>query len=74
VIFGTGGMSHQLQGERAGLVNAPWDSAFLDAIVSSPEVQATVPHVNYLREAGSEGVELVMWLIMRGALGTYRLR
>ena len=69
VIFGTGGMSHQLQGERAGLVNAPWDTKFLDAIVNDPAAQAKVPHVNYLREAGSEGVELVMWLIMRGALG-----
>jgi protocatechuate 4,5-dioxygenase beta chain len=68
VIFGTGGMSHQLQGERAGLVNAEWDTAFLDAIVSDPARQALVPHLNYLREAGSEGVELVMWLIMRGAL------
>jgi protocatechuate 4,5-dioxygenase beta chain len=68
VIFGTGGMSHQLQGERAGLVNAEWDKAFLDAIVSDPARQALVPHLDYLREAGSEGVELVMWLVMRGAL------
>ena len=68
VIFGTGGMSHQLQGERAGLVNAEFDLAFLDRLVSDPEGQAQVPHTEYLREAGSEGIELIMWLIMRGAL------
>lgn len=68
VIFGTGGMSHQLQGERAGLVNLDFDKAFLDQLVDDPAAQAQVPHVEYLREAGSEGIELVMWLVMRGAL------
>jgi len=67
-VFGTGGMSHQLQGERAGLINVDFDLAFLDALVNEPATQATVPHVDYLREAGSEGIELVMWLVMRGAL------
>ena len=69
VVFGTGGMSHQLQGERAGLVNLPFDTAFMDALVADPDTQAQVPHATYIREAGSEGIELVMWLIMRGALG-----
>jgi len=68
VIFGTGGMSHQLQGERAGLVNLPFDQAFMDRMVADPAGQAEVAHVEYLREAGSEGIELVMWLVMRGAL------
>jgi protocatechuate 4,5-dioxygenase, beta chain len=68
VVFGTGGMSHQLQGPRAGLINRAFDNAFLDRIVSDPEGQAAVPHLDYMREAGSEGIELVMWLIMRGAL------
>jgi protocatechuate 4,5-dioxygenase beta chain len=67
-VWGTGGMSHQLQGPRAGLINREWDNAFLDRLVAGPESLADVPHVEYLREAGSEGVELVMWLIMRGAL------
>ncbi len=67
-IFGTGGMSHQLQGERAGLVNAEFDLAFLDRMVNDPDAQAEVGHTEYLREAGSEGIELVMWLVMRGAL------
>ncbi len=69
VVFGTGGMSHQLQGQRAGLINTEFDLAFMDALVADPEGQAQVPHETYLREAGSEGIELVMWLAMRGALG-----
>ena len=67
-IWGTGGMSHQLQGPRAGLINKKWDKEFLDRLVNEPDKLATMPHIDYLREAGSEGVELVMWLIMRGAL------
>jgi len=67
-VWGTGGMSHQLQGPRAGLINQPWDKDFLDRIVSDPENLSRMPHINYVREAGSEGIELVMWLIMRGAL------
>lgn len=67
-IFGTGGMSHQLQGERAGLVNTEFDLAFLDQMVNDPDAQAQVGHTEYLREAGSEGIELVMWMVMRGAL------
>jgi protocatechuate 4,5-dioxygenase, beta chain len=68
VVFGTGGMSHQLQGPRAGLINKDFDRAFLDRLVNDPAAQAKVPHLDYVREAGSEGIELVMWLIMRGAL------
>ena len=67
-IWGTGGMSHQLQGERAGLINPEFDHAFFDRMINDPEGQATVPHVDYVREAGSEGIELVMWLVARGAL------
>jgi protocatechuate 4,5-dioxygenase beta chain len=68
VVFGTGGMSHQLQGPRAGLINKEFDKAFLDRMIADPAGQATVPHIDYVREAGSEAIELVMWLIMRGAL------
>jgi protocatechuate 4,5-dioxygenase, beta chain len=67
-IWGTGGMSHQLQGPRAGLINRQWDNAFLDRLIAEPEKQADVPHIEYVREAGSEGIELVMWLIARGAM------
>ena len=67
-IWGTGGMSHQLQGPRAGLINQQFDNAFLDRLIADPEGQARVPHIDYVREAGSEGIELVMWLIARGAM------
>jgi len=68
VIFGTGGMSHQLQGPRTGLVNQEFDQYYLDNFGPSPEKLIEIDHERYLREAGSEGIELVMWLIMRGAL------
>jgi protocatechuate 4,5-dioxygenase, beta chain len=67
-IWGTGGMSHQLQGPRAGLINKEFDAAFMDTLIDNPELQAAVPHIDYVREAGSEGIELVMWLIARGAM------
>jgi len=68
VIMGTGGMSHQLQGPRAGFINKEFDRQFLDDLTRNPQRLIKMPHVEYLREAGSEGVEMVMWLIMRGAL------
>ena len=67
-IWGTGGMSHQLQGQRAGLINQEFDADFLDRLQSDAEGLAKIPHVDYLQNAGSEGIELVMWLVMRGAL------
>ncbi|HBN52465.1 MAG TPA: protocatechuate 3,4-dioxygenase [Stenotrophomonas sp.] len=67
-IWGTGGMSHQLQGARAGLINAEWDNRFLDRLIADPAGLADLPHIDYVREAGSEGIELVMWLIARGAM------
>ena len=67
-IWGTGGMSHQLQGPRAGLINREWDTRFLDDLTRNPSRLRHAEHIEYLREAGSEGIELVMWLIMRGAL------
>jgi protocatechuate 4,5-dioxygenase beta chain len=69
VIFGTGGMSHQIQGPRAGLVNQVFDKAFLDDLSRDPERLVRIPPIEYLREAGAEAIELVMWLVMRGALG-----
>jgi len=68
VVFGTGGMSHQLSGGRAGLINSTFDRRFLDEFVHHPEALARLSHFEYIRDAGSEAVELVMWLIMRGAL------
>jgi protocatechuate 4,5-dioxygenase beta chain len=68
-IWGTGGMSHQIQGARAGLINLPWDIQFMDDLINDPETLQYKPHLEYMIESGSEGVELIMWLIMRGALG-----
>ena len=67
-IWGTGGMSHQLQGACAGLINKEFDSAFLDKLIADPQAAADISHIDYVREAGSEGIELVMWLIARGAM------
>lgn len=68
-VWGTGGMSHQLQGPRAGLINQEFDNAFLDKMTTDPTSLRRISHLEYLRESGSEGIELVMWLVMRGALG-----
>ncbi|HTH26872.1 MAG TPA: class III extradiol dioxygenase subunit beta [Sphingobium sp.] len=68
-IWGTGGMSHQLQGPRAGLINREWDNRFLDRLSGASDELRHIEHIEYLRETGSEGIEMVMWLIMRGALG-----
>jgi protocatechuate 4,5-dioxygenase beta chain len=69
VIFGTGGMSHQIQGPRAGLINREFDTAFLDDLTRDPQRLVKIPPIEYLREAGAEAIELVMWLVMRAALG-----
>jgi protocatechuate 4,5-dioxygenase beta chain len=68
VIFGTGGLSHQISGPRAGLINSKWDKNFLDNLTRDPKKLTRIPHIEYMREAGAEGIEMVMWLIMRGAL------
>ncbi|AEA24670.1 class III extradiol dioxygenase subunit beta [Pseudonocardia dioxanivorans] len=67
-ILGTGGMSHQLAGARAGFINPDFDAMFLDAIENDPEKLAALTREDYIRQAGSEGIELIMWLVMRGAM------
>jgi protocatechuate 4,5-dioxygenase, beta chain len=67
-VWGTGGMSHQLQGPRAGLINKEFDKVFMDQLIADPVGLSKKPHIDYVREAGSEGIELVMWLIARGAM------
>lgn len=76
-IWGTGGLSHQLGGERAGVVNPDFDKQFLDNLVDDPLANTRLTHTDFIREAGSEGIEMIMWNVMRGALGdnvreTYR--
>ncbi|MGB3798113.1 MAG: class III extradiol dioxygenase subunit beta [Alteraurantiacibacter sp.] len=68
-VWGTGGMSHQLQGTRAGLINEEFDNRFLDLLSHEPEELKYITRLEYLREAGTEGIEMIMWLIMRAALG-----
>jgi protocatechuate 4,5-dioxygenase, beta chain len=68
-IWGTGGMSHQLQGPRAGLINPEFDNAFLDRLSDRTDELRKITRLEFLRESGSEGIELIMWLIMRAALG-----
>lgn len=67
-VIGTGGMSHQLQGTRAGHINTEFDLMFLEAIVDAPERLTAMSNLELIKEAGSEGAELIMWLVMRGAL------
>ncbi|MYU09713.1 protocatechuate 3,4-dioxygenase [Streptomyces sp. SID8361] len=67
-ILGTGGMSHQLAGARAGFINPTFDHMFLEAIEKDPQKLAELSREEYIREAGSEGIELIMWLVMRGAM------
>jgi protocatechuate 4,5-dioxygenase beta chain len=68
-VFGTGGMSHQLAGARAGLINEHFDRMFLEEIEHDPESLAALTREDYIEQAGTEGIELIMWLVMRGALG-----
>ena len=67
-VVSTGGLSHQVHGERAGFNNVEWDQAFLDTITRDPARLAEMTHAEYAQLGGLEGAEVIMWLIMRGAL------
>ena len=67
-MVGTGGLSHQMIGERAGFNNEAWDREFLELIERDPERLAGMPIEEYMLLGGNEGAEVIMWLIMRGAL------
>lgn len=67
-IVATGGLSHQVHGERAGFNNPAWDARFLDLFEHDPEQLADMTHAEYARLGGMEGSEVIMWLIMRGAM------
>ena len=68
VVLGTGGLSHQLAGERFGLIEPAWDAEFLDRLESDPQSLAALSHHELIERGGTEGVEVIMWLCMRGAL------
>lgn len=67
-IMATGGLSHQVHGERAGFLNEAWDAEFLELLEKSPETLANLRIADYAARGGMEGAEVIMWLIMRGAL------
>ncbi len=72
-IVATGGLSHQVHGERAGFNNPEWDHKFLELFEKDPQALTRMTHADYARLGGLEGAEVIMWLIMRGAM-TARLR
>jgi len=72
-IVATGGLSHQVHGERCGFNNPDWDRQFLDLLETDPEALTRLTHAEYAERGGMEGAEVIMWLIMRGAL-TGRIR
>jgi protocatechuate 4,5-dioxygenase beta chain len=69
VVIGTGGMSHQLDGERAGFINKEFDLMCMEKIVSDPEALTRYSIRDIIENAGAQGAELILWLTMRGALG-----
>lgn len=70
IIIATGGLSHQVHGERAGFNNTPWDMQFLDLFEQDPERLAALTHAELAELGGVEGAEVMMWLTMRGALSS----
>lgn len=69
-IMATGGLSHQVHGERAGFLNEAWDTEFLELLEKAPEQLVGMRIAEYAAKGGMEGAEVIMWLIMRGALST----
>jgi hypothetical protein len=67
-MVGTGGLSHQMIGDRAGFNDERWDREFLELIEHDPERLARMSIEDFMRLGGNEGAEIIMWLIMRGAL------
>lgn len=69
VVLGTGGLSHQLDGTRAGFINKEFDLYCMDKIVTNPEELTKISRHELVRQAGAQGTEFLMWMMMRGALG-----
>ena len=71
VVVGTGGLSHQLDGERAGFINKDFDLKFMDSLLSDPTWATKYSITDLVELTGTQGVELLMWLAARGALGEH---
>lgn len=69
VVLGTGGLSHQLDGERAGFINKDFDLKFMDSLVNDPKWATKFSTFELVEKTGTQGVELLMWLATRAALG-----
>ncbi|HXD73046.1 MAG TPA: gallate dioxygenase [Vicinamibacterales bacterium] len=69
-LVATGGLSHQVHGERSGFNNTPWDMQFLELIEKDPERLCELTHAEYAEYGGFEGSEVIMWLVMRGAMSS----
>jgi len=69
VVLGTGGLSHQLDGERAGFINKEFDQYCMEKIVTDPEALTKISRRELVEKAGAQGTEFLMWMMMRGALG-----
>ncbi|MGH1464462.1 MAG: class III extradiol dioxygenase family protein [Cognatishimia sp.] len=69
VVLGTGGLSHQLDGERAGFINKEFDEYCMEKIVTDPEALTKISRMELVEKAGAQGTEFLMWMMMRGALG-----
>jgi protocatechuate 4,5-dioxygenase beta chain len=69
VVFGTGGLTHQLHGAGFGRHNEAWDNEFMDRLETDPVGLSELSIQEYMERGGTEGVEMIMWLAMRGALG-----
>lgn len=68
VLVATGGLSHQVHGERCGFNNTPWDHQFLDLFEKDPETLLNMTQADFARLGGWESAEVVMWMVMRGAM------
>ena len=68
LVMGTGGLSHQLDGQRAGFINKPFDLMCMDALVNEPEKLTRYSALDIVREAGAQGTELMAWIAARAAL------
>ncbi|MFV0515513.1 MAG: class III extradiol dioxygenase family protein [Jhaorihella sp.] len=69
VVLGTGGLSHQLDGERAGFINKEFDRYCMEKIVDDPDELTRIGRMELVEKAGAQGTEFLMWMMMRGALG-----
>ena len=67
-MFGPGGLAHQLQGDRAGLIDVDFDLECIEKIATEPEWMTQFSNSEIMARAGTEGIETIMWLVMRGAL------